>query len=56
MPHINGEGAIQRLSSRELSASNLTTLGFSRSIKHGLSSLFEVAYVLLVVTGPTGVG
>ena len=56
MPHINGEGAVLRLLSRELSVSSLSALGFSPRIERELMRLFEAPDGLVLVTGPTGSG
>jgi type II secretory ATPase GspE/PulE/Tfp pilus assembly ATPase PilB-like protein len=56
MPHVHGEAAVLRLLSRQLVASSLGDLGFSKSIEDGLRRLFSVRDGLVLVTGPTGSG
>lgn len=56
MPHLHGEGAVLRLLSREVAASNFQELGFSKEILTGLDRLVSNAEGLLLVTGPTGSG
>jgi general secretion pathway protein E len=56
MPHVHGEAAVMRLLSRDLAASSLTDLGFSRHIAAGLERLFTATDGLILVTGPTGSG
>jgi general secretion pathway protein E len=56
MPHLNGEGVVLRLLSRDLGVSGLAELGFSETVLTQLVELFAAPDGLVLVTGPTGSG